>query len=66
MTARPDQHGEYRVRNLPAGEYLAIAIAALETGRERDPSLLQQFVPFATRLTVGNGGRMEVTLELRQ
>jgi protocatechuate 3,4-dioxygenase beta subunit len=42
-TARPDQEGRYRIRGLPPGRYLAVAVDYLEPGEELDPERLEQF-----------------------
>jgi protocatechuate 3,4-dioxygenase beta subunit len=42
-TARPDQDGRYRIRGLPPGRYLAVALEYLEPGEELDPERLEEF-----------------------
>jgi hypothetical protein len=41
--ARPDQDGRYRIRGLPPGRYLAVALEYLEPGEEFDPERLDEF-----------------------
>jgi hypothetical protein len=38
----PDQDGKYRVRNLPAGSYYAIALDYVEQGAGTDPEFLDR------------------------
>jgi protocatechuate 3,4-dioxygenase beta subunit len=42
-TARPDRDGQYRIRGLPPGRYLAVALEYLEPGEELDPDRLDEF-----------------------
>ena len=51
-STRLDQQGRYTIRGLPPGKYVAIAVAYLEPGEERDPDLLQEWRPHSTRFTV--------------
>jgi hypothetical protein len=62
---RPDQDGEYQVRNLPAGQYLAVAVDHLEPGREHDPQLLESLRPFASPVTVTDGDTSRANLVLQ-
>jgi hypothetical protein len=62
-TARPDQHGHFKIRGLPPGKYVAIAIDSLEPGDERDPDLLAGWRRRGTSVTLSAG---EIsTLDLR-
>jgi hypothetical protein len=47
-TGRPDQDGRYRIRGLPPGRYLAVALEYLEPGEELDPERLEEFRRDAT------------------
>jgi carboxypeptidase family protein len=50
------------VAGLPAGEYFAIAVNDLDVDGFRDPPFLEQLSRRATRVTIADGGRAEVTL----
>jgi hypothetical protein len=54
-TARPDQTGMFKIRNLPAGEYYVIAIDPSEPGEWFDPQYLDQHRAGAARLTLADG-----------
>ena len=63
--ARPDQQGTFSITATPPGEYLAVAVQALEDGQSGDPEFLASIEPFATRLTVEEGESKTVNLELK-
>ena len=63
-SARPDQQGRFTVKDLPPGTYIAIAVAYLEPGEERDPDLLQQWRPRGTRFTLLEGETHPLDLKL--
>ena len=65
-TARPNQEGRYEIRGLPAGDYLAVAIAALEDGHEWDPAFRKQVEPTATRFRLNHGQTATLDLQLMQ
>jgi uncharacterized protein (DUF2141 family) len=54
-SARPDQEGKYTLRNLPAGDYLLVAVIDVEQDEWFDPSYLQRVAPSAIRITIGDG-----------
>jgi hypothetical protein len=59
---RPDQTGVFKIQNLPAGDYLLVAVNSFERGAEQDPELLAQLASLARRINVVNGGMSTVTL----
>jgi len=61
--ARPDQEGRFRVPNLPAGAYLAVAVEYVPQGEWGDPDLLDRLRPKGKRFSLSDGGSQ--TLELR-
>jgi protocatechuate 3,4-dioxygenase beta subunit len=61
-TIRPNQEGRYEIRGLPAGDYLAVAVAALEFGNEWDPAFRKQVEPGARRFRLTH--RQTATLDL--
>jgi hypothetical protein len=56
--------GQYTVRNLPPGRYLAIASDFLEPGDEQDPEILETLRRKATPLTLGEGETRTLDLSL--
>ena len=54
-TARPDQTGMYKIRNLPAGEYYVVAVDPSEPGEWFEPAYLDQHRAGAARVTLGDG-----------
>jgi len=63
-TARPDQHGHFKIRGLPPGKYVAIAVDYLEPGDERDPELLAAWRGRGTRVTLSEGETRTLDLTL--
>jgi hypothetical protein len=63
--ARPNQQGTFSISAAPPGEYLAVAVQALEDGQSADPEFLDAIAPFAIRLTLEEGENKTVNLELK-
>jgi 5-hydroxyisourate hydrolase-like protein (transthyretin family) len=63
-SARPDQHGQFKIRGLPPGKYVAIAVEYLEPGDERDPDLLAGWRRHGTPLTLSEGETQVLDLKL--
>jgi len=63
-SARPDQHGQFKIRGLPPGKYVAIAVDYLEPGDERDPDLLAGWRRRGTSLTLSEGEARTLDLKL--
>lgn len=56
QTARPDQDGRYRIRNLPPHtDYRIVAVQGLEDGQAGDPDYLRTLVDAAERLALNEG-----------
>jgi len=64
--ARPDQQGQFEVKGLPPGNYLALAVEYLEDGQDRDPDFLQQMRPSATSFQLADGERKVLSLKIVQ
>jgi hypothetical protein len=62
--ARPDQQGQYEIRALPAGQYLAVALDYVEEGLWNDPEFLQSLRDLAERVTVAEVGTHSLPLKL--
>jgi hypothetical protein len=63
-SARPDQHGQFKIRGLPPGKYVAIAVEYLEPGDERDPDLLADWRRHGTSVTLSEGETRTLNLKL--
>jgi hypothetical protein len=63
-TARSDQQGAFRIRGLPSGRYLAVAVEYLETGSERDPELLNRLRDVAQPVVLTEGESTTMKLGL--
>ena len=63
-SARPDQQGQYQIKGLPAGEYLAVAIDYVQEGMWNDPDFLESLRRHAQRVTLGEGDTRALTLKL--
>jgi hypothetical protein len=62
--ARPDQDGRFKIQNLPAGNYLAIAVDYLPQGEWGDPEILERLKSKAKRLTLDEGATQTLDLKL--
>lgn len=63
-TARPNQHGRFMLKNLPAGSYYAVAVEYLAEGDWNDPDVLERLKGKATRFTLGEGDVKTLELDL--
>ena len=63
-SARPDQQGQFEIKGLPPGNYLALAVEYLEEGQDRDPEFLQQMRPSATSVQLDDAERKVLTLRM--
>jgi hypothetical protein len=62
--ARPDQDGQWQLKGMPGGEYLAIALDYVEDGAWNDPEYLEALERDAERVTIADGGSHVVGLKL--
>ena len=62
-----DVQGRYTIRNLPAGDYLIVARNDLDDFQWFDPDTLQQLVPLAARITIGENEKVthDITVPAR-
>ena len=63
--AQAGADGRFQVAGLPPGRYRAAAVVSLIEGRAGDVSSLEQLAAGATPVTVGDGERARVTIEVR-
>ena len=61
---RPDQDGRFKVRNLPPGEYYAIALDYVEPGAGTDPEFLERIRNLATTFSMSEGAVRTLDLKL--
>jgi hypothetical protein len=61
-SARPDQNGEFSIKGLPPGNYLAIALGYVQDGQWNDPEFLEGLRPRAERLTLAEAENKRVAL----
>jgi hypothetical protein len=57
VAVRPNPEGKFTVKNLPPGEYFIAAVVDVEQGEWFDPGFLNQLLPAAARVTLGEGER---------
>jgi protocatechuate 3,4-dioxygenase beta subunit len=63
-TARPDQQGQFKITDLPAGAYLAIAVDYVPQGEWQDPAWLDRAVKSATKFTLDEGATKTLDLKV--
>jgi hypothetical protein len=62
--ARPDQQGQWRLKALPPGDYLAVALEYVEDGSWNDPEYLESLRKYAVTVTLGEGASETVALKV--
>ena len=63
-SSRADQSGAFKIANLPAGQYYAIALDYVEAGSDRDPDFLRRIQGKATPFTIGDTETKTLDLKL--
>lgn len=63
-TGRPNQQGQFVVKNLPAGSYYAIALDYIPQGEWNDPEILERLKTKATSFSVAEGEVKTLDLKL--
>jgi hypothetical protein len=63
-SARADQQGQFRIADLPAGSYLAVAVEYVDQGEWRDPEWLARASRTATKFTLDEGATKQLDLKL--
>jgi hypothetical protein len=64
--ARPDQHGEFSIKGLPAGKYLIAAVDSVQAGQWYDPEFLAELRPRAERLSLADAESKRIDLTLKK
>jgi len=65
-TERPDQQGRFRVKGLPPGHYLAVAVDSVENGQESDPEFLEQLRSSSTPFDLNDNEQKSLALKMSQ
>jgi hypothetical protein len=63
-SARPDQQGQFKVNDLPAGSYMAVAVEYVAQGEWNDPEWLARVAKNATKVKVDEGSTKTLELKL--
>jgi hypothetical protein len=61
---RPDQQGQYQVKRLPSGAYLAMALECVEDGTWNAPECLESRRRYALKVTVADATVQTIALKL--
>jgi carboxypeptidase family protein len=61
---RPDQQGQWRIKGLPPGEFLAVAVDYVEDGEWNDPDYLESVRRYGNKLTLANADAVSVVLRV--
>jgi hypothetical protein len=65
-SARPDQHGEFSIKGLPAGKYLIAALDYVHDGQWYDPEFLADLRPRAERLSLAEAESKRIDLTVKK
>jgi hypothetical protein len=63
-SGRPDQDGRFKVTAILPGEYLAIALDAVDPGEATDPEFLDRIQRLATKVSIGEGETKVLDLKM--
>jgi hypothetical protein len=63
-SARPNQDGQFKLANLPPGDYYAVAVEYVAQGDWQDPEWLARAAKSATRFTLAEGATKTLELKL--
>ena len=61
-TGGADPNGRFQFIQMPAGEYLGVAVESFEQGEEWDPAFQQRVLPAARRFTLKEGQTLTIEL----
>jgi hypothetical protein len=62
MSARSSQTGQFRLKDVPPGDYLAVAMQSLPFRAWTNPDVLVRLQSIATKLTVGEGEQKVISI----
>ena len=60
---RPDLQGQYEIKGLPPGSYLAVAVDAVEDGMWNDPDYLESIRQYGQKIMLSDGGTYHAIAE---
>jgi hypothetical protein len=63
-SARPDQEGQWRIKGLPPGEYLAVAVDFVEDGQWNEREYLETLRRYGQKLILAEAGSQSISLKL--
>lgn len=63
-SGRPDQQGQFKIRGLPPGRYIAVAVDYLEPGEETNPETLEQLRARGSSVTLRDGEMRAIDLKV--
>jgi hypothetical protein len=64
QSARPDQQGQFKIADLPPGDFYAVAVEYVGEGEWTDPEWMARAVRDATKFTLGEGATKTLDLKL--
>jgi hypothetical protein len=64
QVGRPDANGQFRIRGLPPGDYMIVALDDVESGEWFDPAFLNSARRDAIRVSLSDGDTKSVELKL--
>ena len=63
-TGQPDQDGRFKITDLPAGDYYAVALDTIDQGEASDPEFLERIKDRATPFSLGDGEAKSLDLKI--
>lgn len=63
-SVRSGENGSYLIPGLPSGDYYLCALTELDTSLQFEPEYLEQFVPSAIKITLGEGEKKKQDLRI--
>jgi carboxypeptidase family protein len=61
---RPDQQGQWRIKGLPPGDFLVVAVDYVEDGQWNDPEYLESLRRFGQKLTLADAAAETISLQV--
>jgi hypothetical protein len=62
--ARPDRQGQWQIKGLPPGEFLAVAVDYVEDGQWNDPEYLESIRRYGQKLTLTDAASSAISLKV--
>lgn len=63
-SVRPNQQGQWQIKGLPPGDYLAVAVDFVEEGQWNEPEYLESIRRYGQKMTLTDGATQAVTLKI--